>query len=89
LRDTPEPKTIQPETIDPDQIELDSMDSFPASDPPSWILMHIGRPHTSAHKSRQVADPRKADVLQGLQCAKEQITPEPHSPDRVSRKLSR
>ncbi len=36
------------ETATPDQIEQAGLDSFPASDPPSWIAVHTGRPAAPA-----------------------------------------
>lgn len=37
-----------PETMSPDPVEQASLDSFPASDPPSWAPLHIGAPSTPA-----------------------------------------
>jgi hypothetical protein len=31
-----------------DPVEQAGLDSFPASDPPAWVPLHIGRPSTSA-----------------------------------------
>lgn len=33
-----------PDTALPDQVEQAGLDSFPASDPPSWSPMHLGLP---------------------------------------------
>jgi hypothetical protein len=42
------PKPHRPEQDPPDPVEQASLDSFPASDPPSWIPMHIGSPPSAA-----------------------------------------
>lgn len=36
-----------PETLSHDPVEQASLDSFPASDPPSWAPLHVGRPSTA------------------------------------------
>lgn len=36
-----------PGTLSPDPVEQASLDSFPASDPPSWAPLHVGRPSTA------------------------------------------
>lgn len=38
----------QPEAESPDPVERAGMDSFPASDPPSWVRVHPGRPASPA-----------------------------------------
>lgn len=42
-----ERKPEQAEPAAPDPVDAAGMDSFPASDPPSWIPLHSGSPSTA------------------------------------------
>ena len=45
-----------------DLVERASMDSFPASDPPSWIPGHLGHPTIPARKDDPSGKMRAPDI---------------------------
>lgn len=51
-----------PEAASPDEVEQASLDSFPASDPPAWAPLHIGRPSTAAADTSGTRGAEPADA---------------------------
>lgn len=78
----------EPLASDPDPVELASLDSFPASDPPSWIRLHPGRPATSAvPESSGQSDPQeihaRAEDPAGSNPAGKKSEPDPAMTNRL------
>lgn len=79
-----------PETASPDQVEQAGLDSFPASDPPSWIPVHLGKPATPepqgspAKSASRKTDPR-ADTPAARDTTEQQPAPDTDGAGRVRR----
>ena len=79
-----------PDAVNPDPVERASLESFPASDPPSLIPVHLGSPAPPAtQESLGESGSREADAPAGRGSADKRSASDTPMPDRVRRTPSR
>jgi hypothetical protein len=79
-----------PASADPDPVAQAGMDSFPASDPPSWVPVHPGGPAPTAVKdppASKTVDPPVDDVSD-RELGEEQTQLDLPFPERAHRRPS-